>query len=496
MNVLELIESIARERGIEKDLVISVMEEILLNFAVEKFGDFENMFSKIHEDGSFEVYLNKEVVHDDDYDDSDNFYCISHAKALKRNAAIVIGDVVKENLPFVVGKSDVDNIFSSFKKKLNEIQKEKEYQNFHDKVGLNFVGYVKKMDMADAIISFNEIGEGVLKKAEMLPGDSIRPGSYVKVNIKEVKQGFGRQVFLSRTNEAFLKELLKQEVPEIQDGLVEIKSVARDAGSLSKIAVFSSRSSINPVSVCIGLYGGRIQAVSKELLGEKLNVVEWNADIYKFITNAMAPASIVKVEEVGDLRYNVVTNAENFSKAMGRGGQNVFLAKKLCSVVSIKLLTEEEEYKIYQEYLTKATTSLIHALEIEEMMARLLISEGFDSIEKIGKSDTESLCKLNGFDEELAGILLERAVDYMSTEKKNIEQKLIQNGSDLSILDVDLTSAQIAALMDNNVFSRQDIAILDAQELEEIFTKKNIFLSFEDICKIITKARNIKEKIN
>lgn len=493
MKTLEVIETIARERCIDQQTVMEVMENILLEHAISKYGHSDILKAKLFEDGSFEIFLEQEVVQ---IKTDNDFSQISLEKALKRDPDAKLGSIIKEVLPLSVGKADIEKIFLTLRSQLNNAQKTKEYDLFHPKIGQLLTGYIKRADAAEAIISFSD-GEGVLKKNDMLPADTLRAGSYIKVYIKDVKRAPGRQIFLSRSHEGFLRELMKMEIPEIQEGLVEIKSIARDVGSLAKVAVYSNRSSINPVSVCIGAYGSRIQAVIKELLGEKISVIEWNENLHQFLANAMAPAIVSKVIEKNNKRYEIVTSQDQFSKAMGRGGQNVILAKRLCKVTSIKLLTEEEETRIYKELMQKQVSSLMDNLEIEEMMAHLLVSEKFDYIEKIALSSIEELAKLNGFDEELAQALQERAKDFINDEIIKTKETLSSMNKDISIFDLMpiLSLEHIKEMISQNVFEKSDVAMLDADEVKELFENTNdLAISFEKAREIIAYARNIQIK--
>lgn len=491
MKVLELIESIARERCIEQQTVMTVMESILRDFAASKFGNFELLKTKLFEDGSFEVFLHQTVVLDEEKDDLD-FSQISLTKAKIRNPNIAIGDVIKEVLPLTIGQSDIEKIFTSLRTKLNEAQKAKEYEIFSKYVGTIMIGYIKRVDASEAVISFPE-GEGILKKNDMLPNDILRAGNYIKVFVKDVKESAGRQIFLSRTADGFLRELMKQEIPEIQDGAVEIKAIARDPGSLAKVAVHSLRPSINPISVCIGPYGSRIQAITKELLGEKVSVIEWSSNHHQFIANALSPASIIKIIEKSENKFDVVTPQDQFSKAMGRGGQNVVLAKKLCAAHSIKLLTEEEEAKMYQEQITQQANDLINNLEIEEMMAHLLISERLNSVEKIAQAELEQISNLSGFDDELATILRDRAISFMQLESDQIKKNLVDLGKDDSLFNIEgLNLQHIKHLIRNGIMQKNELAMLDAGELKDLFEDDHdLCVSFDKSQDIIANARGI-----
>ncbi len=491
MKALEVIEAIARERCIEQQTVMQVMESILLEHAISKYGNPDVLKAKLFDDGSFEVYIEQTVV---ETKNGNDFGKIELEKALIRNPNASIGSMVKEVLPFSVGKADIEKIFLTLRSRLNAVQKAKEYEIFHQKLGTILTGYIKRTDITEAVISFPE-GEGILRKVDMLPNDILRAGNYIKVYVKDVKESQGRQVFLSRTHEGFLRELLKAEVPEIQDGIVEIKSVARDVGSLSKIAVHSTRASINPVSVCIGAYGSRIQAVTKELLGEKISVIEWSEDIHQFLANSLAPAQVLKVIEKPNNRYEIVTSQEQFSKAMGRGGQNVILAKRLCGVNAIKLLTEEEEAKIYQEQIAQQANNLISNLEIEEMMAHLLISEGFTNVEKIINSPIEKIANLNGFDEELAQALKDRANEFIKTSIEKTKEELKMQGKDTSLINLIpiISIDHINLLIANKIMQKNELAMLDAGEVKDIFEEDNdLNISFEKAREIIAAARGIK----
>lgn len=490
MKAIEIIETIARERCVDQKTVMHVMEDILRKYAASKYGNEDIINAQLFSDGSFEIFLEQVVVEEKE---EDNFGQIELEKAKLRDPNAVIGDVIKEILPLAVGKADIEKIFLSLRGQLNAVQRQKEFEIFHQKIGTILTGYIKRVDVTEAIISFPE-GEGVLKKNDMLPADVLRAGNYLKVYVKDVKESQGRQIFLSRTHEGFLRELIKAEVPEVQDGLVEIKAVARDVGSLSKVAVHATRSSINPVSVCIGAYGSRIQAVTKELLGEKISIIEWSEDIHQFLANALSPATILKVIEKPNNRYEIITAQDQFSKAMGRGGQNVILAKRLCGVNSIKLFTEEEEARLYQELIKQQATDLINNLEIEEMMAHVLISEHFNTIEKIAESPISEIAKLNGFDEDLATALQERAREYIETSINDMKQSLINSGYNTSIFDLlsVLSLSHIKLLIKNAIFQKSDVAMLDAGELKEMFDNEaELALSFEQAREIIAAARGI-----
>lgn len=495
MKIFELIESIARERCVEKEDVKRIIESILKQFAVEKYGKPDLIQVELSLNGSFEAFIERKVVANDE--EFFGMSKISIDKAILRDRNAKVGSFVRETLPLQIGKVEIDKLFSMLKDKLNDLQKEREYYNFEGKVGTILVGYVKTADLREAVLSFPE-GEGVLKKHDMLPQDSLRPGTYVKVYLKDLRKSKGNQILLSRTHENFLKELLKAEVPEIQDGDVEIKAVARDPGSLSKIAVHASKmTTMPPVKACIGPHGSRIQSVSEELLGEKISIIEWNEDIKTFISNALAPATVLKISENKNSRkFNVVLSNDQFSKAMGRGGQNVSLAKRLCKVTAIKLLTQEQESDLYKEKLSKTVEKFVSCLNIEEMMAHVLASNGLFTIDDLISCDLSKISEIDGFDEDLAAALQERAKEALEEEKVKVSENLKEAGYANTLFEVEgLTLAHVEHLIEAGVCEKNELAILDSGELKAIFNNNDdLYITFDEADFIIASARGINKR--
>lgn len=492
MEILELLESIARERCIDIEDVKNAMESIIKDFAVSKYGYEDNIGVKIDPNfGTLEIFLKQKVA-----ESPNSLTEIGLERAKKRDPSAKIGDLVKEVIPLDLRRPDLVNILKSLKEKLTEIQRAKEYEIFSGRKGTLITGYVRRADLNDALITFPE-GEGVMRKSDMMSSDIIRVGSYVKSYIKDVKESKGRQIFLSRTHEGFLEQLLKAEVPEIQDGFVEIKAIVRDPGSLSKVAVYSNRPGINPVSVCIGAYGSRIQTVTKELNGEKISLVLWDPDIKQFIANALSPAYVIRVNpKLGEKRFDVVLSQDQFSKAMGRGGQNVSLAKRLCGANMIKLLTEEQDAERYQQKVNKIVEEFENALGIEQMMAHLLMAEGFVDIESLLEADLSSLSNISGFDEELAAALKERAKEAVEDKKTEIKKRLEGLQKNCSILAVEgLKLSQVEFLIGKEIYEKGDLSLLDSGELREILQEDDsIYISPEKAEIVISNARGIKRR--
>lgn len=494
-NFNEVISEVALDRGLDELTVKNLLKEKLLDFACKRYGDREHLQIEIDNNGAYEIFLNRTIVSDHE---SNFFYNISISEASKRKNGVKIGDTLKEVLPFSMQPFEISKLFNELKTQLNKLQKEKEYLCFYDKIHTMAVGYVQKIDRTEAIVSFTDnSGEGILLRNKMLPNDVIKKNSYIKVFIEDVRKNSDRQILLSRTHPNFLKELLKSEIHEIMEGLVTIHSIARDPGSLSKVSVKTNRLSIDPIKACIGDRGSKIHNITKELCGEKISFVlaDKNDNILQNIVNAFAPAQIIKVTEISKNRYEVVVPSKDFSKAMGRGGQNVFLVRKLYGISSITLLTEENEIENSKQLLQKRTKELTENLKIEEMMAHLLISENFETAEIIANATLEEIANLNGFDKELAEILIERAQKFLICERENLKQKMINEKKDATLFSIDyLTTEFIKILLKNDVLTKSELAMLDANELIEIFDKEHTNLDYELACKIITLARNIKPK--
>lgn len=487
----DIITLISQDKNIDENTVIDVLKKILLIHASKQYGNKDYLQINFNNSGGCEIFIEREVVEDQN---SQSFLTISLTDAKKRKSNIKIGEFVKEVLPFVLNNTQKIDLIKELQFQLKKAQKQKEYETFYDKIGSVLMGCVKNVDASESIISFTdhigEVGIGSLKTNKTIKTDLIKYNNYIKVYVEDINQHADPQIILSRIHPNFLRELLKNEIPEIAEGLIEIKAIARDPGSLSKVAIHTNRLSINPIKICIGDRGSRIHNVIKELSGEKISFVLWNENINQFIANALSPATVLKITETKDGRYDVVVSNEDFSKAMGRGAQNVQLAKKLCNVKSITLLTEETEVTKYKELLEKQSKDLINNLQIEEMMAHLLISENFESAEIIANASNEEIAALNGFDLELADILIERAKLFIKQERENAKLTLKNNEEDISLFEIDkLSLEQINILRKNNILSASDLAFKDVYELLEIFDKAEYTMTTETASEIILFTR-------
>jgi len=373
--------------------------------------------------------------------------------------------------------------------KVREAERQRQFNEFKDRGGEIILGTIKRVDNFSVTLDIGR-AEGVIRKDQMIPREQLKPGDRIRTFILEVREELrGPQIFLSRACNEFLKALFTQEVPEIYDGIIEVKSVAREAGSRAKISVFSKDSSIDPVGACVGMRGSRVQAVVNELQGEKIEIIPWSEDPVTFVINCLAPAvpsKVVMDEEVG--RVEVIVPDDQLSLAIGRRGQNVRLASELSNWY-IDVLTEEEESDRRQEEINERTKIFIEALDVDDVIAHLMVAEGFTNILEIADSTIEELKNIEGFDEELAKELKSRAMVFVKNENERVEKKL----KDLKINDdlynfEGLSKVNILKLAEHDIKTLNDLADLDSEELFNILGKF-VFNNEDEAGEIIMAAR-------
>lgn len=493
----DIISNISQERNINEEIVLNTLQALILDYAAKKYGNRDKLKLSFNANGSCDVYIERTVVNNQKTGHNRSFFNITLADAQKRMPSAQEGDTIKEILPFKLENSQKLELLKNLKITLKQQQKKQEFATFHDKIGTILTGCVKSVDATEVIVSFTdhvgEVGIGVLKRNKIIKTDSIKYNNYIKVYIEDIRPHHEHQIILSRTHPNFLKELLKLEVPEIAEGLISIKSIARDPGSLAKVAVHTDKLSLNPIKVCIGDRGFRAHNLTRELSGEKVIFVIWKPDIKEFIANALSPATILRVTETSPSRYNAVVADSDFSMAMGRRGQNVYLAKSLSGAKSITLLTDSEEQEKTQTLIETQTKNLMDNLCIEEMMARLLISENFETAEIIANSTCEEIAKLEGFDEEISQILISRSQEFLVDERKTMQKEYKKQNVEESLFKLKaLSNEHIKALVQKNILSASDIAILDTFELIELFDSIQITLDEEMAGNIIMAARKLK----
>jgi N utilization substance protein A len=396
---------------------------------------------------------------------------INHSNLSKDQKSLNVGDFVKEELPPLdFGRIAVQTAKQVIFQKVKEAEKIMQFNEFKDKIGEIVNGVVKRVEYGNLIVDLGK-GEAILRREELLNREVFRRSDRIRAYINEVKHDLkGPQIFLSRAHNNFLVKLFFQEVPEIYDGIIEVKSVARDPGSRAKIAVFTKEKSIDPVGACVGMRGSRVQAVVNELQGEKIDIVLWSEDVATFVVNALGPAEVDKVIIEEDLKkIDVIVPDEQLSLAIGRKGQNVRLGSSLTGW-SIDILTTSQESDRRNEEFKNLSQKFISLLDVDEVIAHLLVTEGFTSINEVAMVSLEELNSIEGFDENLSKELIQRAKSCV--EKVRIENisKLKESGVDEYLLESShFNTDQLMKLNENNIKTRDQLADLSNSELIEIF---------------------------
>jgi N utilization substance protein A len=383
--------------------------------------------------------------------------------------------VIDEVPPVDLGRIAAQSAKQVILQKVREAERDRQYEEFKDRKGQILNGVVKREEYGNIIVDLNGRGEAILRRNEKIGRESYRIGDRIRSYIKDVRrEARGPQIFLSRTAPEFMAELFKMEVPEIYDGIIEIKAVARDPGSRAKIAVISYDNSIDPVGACVGMRGSRVQAVVNELQGEKIDIIPWNQDQATFLVNALQPAEVSKVvidEEAG--KIEVVVPDEQLSLAIGRRGQNVRLASQLTGL-DIDILTESDESARRQAEFTERTNLFIETLDIDEMMAQLLVSEGFTNLEEVAYVDLDELLSIDGFDEATASELQARARDNLEAANKKALETAKALGVEDSLVNFEgLTPQMLEALAKDNIKTLEDFATCADWELAGGWTTEN-----------------------
>lgn len=466
LELLQIADAVAREKAIDADIVVTAMEEAIQKAARSRYGQENDIRAEIdRKSGDIKLYRLLEVVEEVENDATQ----IPLPEAHGRNPDARVGDFLSESLPPIdFGRIAAQTAKQVIVQKVREAERERQYEEYKDRVGEIVNGIVKRVEYGNVMVDLGR-AEAVVRRDEMLPRESLRQGDRIRAYIYDVRrEQRGPQIFLSRTHPQFMAKLFGQEVPEIYDGIIEVKAVARDPGSRAKIAVSSSDSSIDPVGACVGMRGSRVQAVVNELQGEKIDIIQWSPDEAAFLVNGLAPADVVKVVMDEDARkFEVVVPDDQLSLAIGRRGQNVRLASQLTGW-DIDILTEQEESERRQEELRQRSEMFIEALVIDEMMAQLLATEGFDSVEEIAYVEEEELATLEGFDLELAAALQQRAKEYLSARDAEYSARRQELGvtEELAALD-GLTPAMLVVLGEAGVKELDDFAELAVDELTD-----------------------------
>ncbi len=466
LELLQTADAVAREKMIDPSLVIEAMEESLARAAKSRYGaDLDIRVSIDRKTGRATFTRVRTVVGDDEVENDKAELTVAQAKQYLEDPKV--GDTIVDEVPPVdMGRIAAQSAKQVILQKVREAERERQYEEFKDRVGTIINGVVKREEYGNVIVDIGR-GEGVLRRNDKIGRESYRNGDRIRCYIKDVRhEARGPQVFLSRTAPEFMAELFKMEVPEIYDGIIEIKAVARDPGSRAKIAVISYDSSIDPVGACVGMRGSRVQAVVNELQGEKIDIIPWNEDAPTFLVNALQPAEVTKVVLDDDAgKIEVVVPDEQLSLAIGRRGQNVRLASQLTNL-DIDILTEEEESKRRQAEFEERTKLFMDTLDLDEFFAQLLVSEGFSSLEEVAFVEMDELLVIDGVDEGTAEELQARARDYLEEQNKLALEKAREMGVEDSLIDFEgLTPQMLVALGQDDVKTLEDFATCADWEL-------------------------------
>ena len=429
VELLRIVEAVANEKSIDKEIVLEAMETAIQKAALTKFG-IDNNIRVVIDRINGEIKIQKVLDIVEEVEDSSKQIDLNDAKSIdKKNKDLKVGDQILEDLPQIdFGRIAAQSAKQVISLRVKEAEKNRQYEDFVDKQGQILSGIIKRLEYGNVIVDLGK-AEAIIKKDELIPREILKTGDRVKAYCYEVKKELkGQQIFLSRAHPQFLAKLFFQEVPEIYEGVIEIKAVARDPGSRAKICVFSRESSIDPVGACVGMRGSRVQSIVNELHGEKIDIIKWTEDLPTLISESLSPAEIQKVLiDKDNKRIDVILTEENLSKAIGRRGQNVRLASKLTNY-EIDILTDQEDSDRRQAEFKERTENLIKNLEVDETLGQLLVSEGIQSIEEIAQISLEEITKIDGIDEATASELINRSKENLIKEKEEILKRLKELG--------------------------------------------------------------------
>ena len=490
--MLQVANNVAQEKNINQDDVFMAMEQALEKSARVKYGLERDIRVNINRDtGDIKLESYLKIVDEYSEEEQSREILLSEALKIKKDAKID-EYIVKELPPLELGRVAAQNAKGVIIQKVREADKTKQYEEYKDKVGEIAIGIVKRVEFGNFIVDLGK-SEAIIKREELIPRETFKNGDRVRAYIYDVKNDLkGYQVFLSRTHPQFLAKLFNQEVPEIYEGVIEVKSVARDPGSRAKISVFTQDSTIDPVGACVGMRGSRVQAVVNELQGEKIDIVTWSENQATFLANALAPAEVSKIflfEEKN--KVEVVIPDEQLSLAIGRKGQNVKLASNLTNL-EIDILTEEEESERRQLEFKEKSAILTDLLDVEDVIAQLLVTEGYVSIDSIAFETPENLEKIEGFDNELAKEILLRAQNSIKEQQEEDKKIVDEKIKDENLKNLEgMTIPILALLAKENICNLNDFADLASYELidrEEGILRK-LELDEDKVNKMIMDAR-------
>ena len=457
LELLQIADAVAREKAIDRKIVLGAMEEAIAKAARSRYGSETEVRAEI-DPKSGELHLSRHMLVVDAVENP--AFQITIEEARRHHPAAQVGDTIADKLPpLEYGRIAAQSAKQVIVQKVREAERDRQYDEYKDRIGDIVNGIVKRVEYGNVVVDLGR-GEAIVRRDEMLPREVFRNGDRIRAYIYDVRrEQRGPQIFLSRTHPQFMSKLFAQEVPEIYDGIVEVKAVARDPGSRAKIAVVSRDSSVDPVGACVGMRGSRVQAVVNELQGEKIDIIPWSQDIATFVVNALAPAEVAKVvlDEERE-RIEVVVPDQQLSLAIGRRGQNVRLASQLTGW-DIDILTEQEELERRQAEFENRTRMFIDSLNVDEVIGQLLASEGFGSVEELAMVDAKEVAGIEGFDDDTANELQTRARDYLAKIEGELDARRIELGVEDAVKEVPgVTTAMLVRFGENGIKTIEDLA--------------------------------------
>jgi len=457
LELVQIADAVAREKGIDIEIVLAAMADAIQKAAKARYGAENDIRVEINpKTGETRLLRAVEVVELVENDDTQ----ISLAIARRENPEVQIGDEIIDELPPVeFGRIATQAAKQVIVQRVREAEREQQFEEFKDRVGEIINGVVKRVEYGNVVLDLGR-GEAVVRRDNLIPREVFRPGDRIRAYIQNVRREMrGPQIILSRSDPAFMAKLFGQEVPEIYDGVIEIRAVARDPGSRAKIAVISSDPGIDPVGACVGMRGSRVQAVVNELQGEKVDIIPWSEDAAAFIVNALAPAEVSKVVLDEDIqRIEVVVPDEQLSLAIGRRGQNVRLASQLTGW-DIDIMTEAQESERRQAEFAERTETFMGALDVDEMIAQLLASEGFATVEEVAFVPLDEITYIEGFDDETAQEIQNRARDFLDQQNAALTEQRREMGVEDALAEIiELTPAMLVRLGENDLKTLEDFA--------------------------------------
>lgn len=464
LELLQIAEAVAREKSIDKSIVLHAMADAIQKAARSRYGQETNIRADINpQSGEMKLQRLMEVV--EEIEEPARQIPLEYARA--RNPDAQIGDFIAEQLPPMdFGRIAAQSAKQVIVQKVREAERDRQYEEFKDRIGEIVNGTVKRVEYGNVIVDLGR-GEGIIRRDELIPREIFKYGDRVRAYVYDVRrEQRGPQIFLSRTHPQFMAKLFTMEVPEIYDGIIEIKSVARDPGSRAKIAVISHDSSIDPVGACVGMRGSRVQAVVGELQGEKIDIIPWNESPANFIVNALQPAEVAKVVLDEDAeRIEVVVPDDQLSLAIGRRGQNVRLASQITGW-DIDILTEEEESQRRQKEFVERSALFMESLDVDEMVGQVLASEGFSNIEEVAYVELSEIASIDGFDDDTAAEIQTRAREFLDRKEAEQDSRRIELGVEDELREIPgMTTAMLVAVGEDGVKTIEDFAGYAADDL-------------------------------